>query len=474
MFIFTGMAIDWTNMLALPTTRLHYAPILLGLAFIATLFIVAESGYKRLHEASQVISAAEERQGLLSRYLRLLLDAETAQRGFLLTEDTRYLKNFDPPVRGLDPLLDRIVARFRESKLDEDAAKAQSLRLITGKKVGEMQTALRLYGEVNRDAGLQLLDTDIGQRAMMDIRHSLRDLYDREGERLSAARESSERDLRTSRVLLGAAAFLSLVLVVLIGALLGRDMQRRAEETQDLGDRNRELDRTVQQRTAMLFHLSSSLQKVAEREKAALARELHDELGGLLVATKIDVSWLRKRLDDGSEANKLRWERVLRCMDDGLALKRRIIESLRPMLLDNVGLVAALRWLVDETVRRAGISCEENYPDVMPELSPDARIAIYRAIQECLMNIMKHSKAKSVLLAVLVEDDRLTVVVRDDGIGIDESRIETPRSHGLLGMRHRIESLDGNLGIRSLGTNVGTECRFTLPIERIRATGTGI
>ena len=454
------------------TTRLHYAPILLGIAFIATLFMVAESGYKRLHEAGQVISAAEERQALLSRYLRLLLDAETAQRGFLLTEDTRYLRNFDPAVRGLDPLLDRIVERFKESHLEGDAAKAQSLRLITGKKVGEMQTSLRLYGEVNRDAALQLLDTDIGQRSMTDIRHSLRDLYDREDKRLADARASSERDLRTSRVLLGAAAFLSLVLVVLIGALLGRDMRLREQETHDLGDRNRELDRTVQQRTAMLFHLSSSLQKVAEREKAALARELHDELGGLLVATKIDVSWLRKRLDDGTEANKLRWERVLRCMDDGLALKRRIIESLRPTLLDNVGLVAALRWLVDETVRRAGIACEENYPEVMPEISADARIAIYRAVQECLMNIMKHSKAKSVLLSLTADDDLLSIVVRDDGIGIDESRLDTPQSQGVLGMRHRIQSLNGDLTVRSLGTNVGTECRFTLPLVRIRNTGT--
>jgi signal transduction histidine kinase len=222
----------------------------------------------------------------------------------------------------------------------------------------------------------------------------------------------------------------------------------------------------------MLFHLSSSLQKVAEREKAALARELHDELGGLLVATKIDVSWLRKRLDDGSEANKLRWERVLRCMDDGLALKRRIIESLRPTLLDNVGLVAALRWLVDETVRRAGIACEENYPEVMPEISSDARIAIYRAVQECLMNIMKHSKAKSVLLNVSADEDMLSIIVRDDGIGIDEARLETPQSQGVLGMRHRIQSLNGDLTVRSLGPNVGTECRFTLPIVRIRNTGT--
>ena len=164
-------------------------------------------------------------------------------------------------------------------------------------------------------------------------------------------------------MLLGAASFLSLVLVVLVGALLGaRHAPARAGDARHSARAIASSTARVQQRTAMLFHLSSSLQKVAEREKAALARELHDELGGLLVATKIDVSWLRKRVDDGSEATKLRWERVLRCMDEGLALKRRVIESLRPTLLDNVGLVAALRWLVDETLRRQGIACEEQYP----------------------------------------------------------------------------------------------------------------
>jgi signal transduction histidine kinase len=459
--------------MAAPISRFVQAPILLGIAFIATLFVVAESGYKRIHDAGLTISAAEQRQVLLSRYLRLVLDAESAQRGFLLSENPRYLRTFDPAVRWLDPMLDRIVADLRASGLEEDANKAQDLRLATGKKVGEMQAALRLYGEVGREAALQLVDTDIGQKAMSDLRHQLRELYDAESLRLEAARASSQRDLQTSRVLLGAASFLSLLLVVLVGALLGRDMRRREEESENLSSRNRELDRTVQQRTAMLFHLSSSLQKVAEREKATLARELHDELGGLLVATKIDVSWLRKRLDDGSEANKLRWERILRCMDEGLALKRRIIESLRPTLLDNVGLVAALRWLVDETLRRSGIPCEEQYPDAVPDLSSDARIAVFRAVQECLTNIVKHARAKSVLVRVTAEDGELAVIVRDDGVGIDEGRIETPQSHGLLGMRHRIESLEGGFSIKSLGPGVGTECRFTLPISKIQLTGTG-
>src|SRR5687767_919674 len=451
---------------------LPFAPILLGAAFIATLFIVAESGYKRIHEAGTIISAGEERQALMSRYLRLVLDAESAQRGFLLTEDPRYLRGFDPAVRALDPLLNRIVAELETSGLQEDARQAQNLRALAGKKIGEMQAALRLYGEVDRAAALQLIGTDIGKRAMLELRSELRALYEAEATRLAAAHASSARDLQTSRVLLGAASFLSLLLVVLVGALLARDIRRRDAQSEQLNARNRELDRTVQQRTAMLFHLSSSLQKVAEREKAALARELHDELGGLLVATKIDVSWLRKRVDDGSEDGKLRWERVLRSMDEGLALKRRVIESLRPTLLDNVGLTAALRWLVDETLRRQGLACEEQYPESMPELSADARIAVFRAIQECLMNIAKHAQAKSVLLRVAASDDEMSVIVRDDGVGIDEGRIETPQSHGLLGMRHRIESLGGTLRIRSLGRGVGTECVFTLQLERIRATGT--
>ena len=154
------------------TSRLTYAPILLGIAFIATLFLVAESGYKRIHQASQVISAAEERQALMSRYVELVLDAESAQRGFLLSEDPRYLRGFDPAVRALDPLLDDLVAKLQASGLDEDAARAQNLRSVTGRKVGEMQVSLRLYGEVGPSAALQLMSTDIGAKAMADLRGS--------------------------------------------------------------------------------------------------------------------------------------------------------------------------------------------------------------------------------------------------------------------------------------------------------------
>ena len=151
----------------------------------------------------------------------------------------------------------------------------------------------------------------------------------------------------------------------------------------------------------------------------------------------------------------------LRSLDEGLNIKRRVIESLRPTLLDNVGLIAALRWLVDESVRRAGLACEEEYAEPLPDLSPDANIAVFRVVQECLINVMKHAQAKSVRLAVASDEQRLAVTIRDDGIGIDEQRADVPQSHGLLGIRHRIEALGGELRIGRPAAGAGTEVSFT-------------
>jgi signal transduction histidine kinase len=182
----------------------------------------------------------------------------------------------------------------------------------------------------------------------------------------------------------------------------------------------------------------------------------------------MDISWLRRHYDNGDAEVAKRWDRVLQSLEAGLNFKRRVIENLRPTLLDNVGLVAALQWLVDEGVRRAGVDCEEEYPESLPELTPDASIAVFRIVQECLMNIMKHARATQVHLGVVSDERQLAVTVRDNGVGIDEQRIGVPRSHGILGMRHRVDAYGGELQIRSLGPGIGTEVAFALPWDRIR------
>ena len=445
---------------------LIYAPILLGVVLITSIFLVAETGHSRLRTTAAGITASQQLQGQLSRYLQLILAAESAQRGFLLTEDARYLRRFDPAVNELDPLLDEIRRGYELTASSEDLARTDQLRKLTGVKVGEMLGSLRLYGENGHAAAMALLNTDIGEKAMTDLRRVIDELYAAELRRLQGNAASWRRDLRTSRALLTAAAALSLLLVIWVGALIVRDTQRKARERFELDQRNRELDDLVKRRTAALFDLSSNLQRITEREKATLARELHDELGGLLVATKIDVSLLRRTYGDVDSASGVRWNRILAALDEGLRIKRRVIESLRPTLLDNVGLVAALRWLVEESCRRVGLDCQEDYREPLPELSPDASIAVFRVVQESLLNVIKHARAKSIRLAVQWDERDLTVTIRDDGVGIDEARLDTPRAHGIRGMRHRVEALGGELRVRSVGS--GTEIRFALPWEQIR------
>jgi signal transduction histidine kinase len=154
---------------------------------------------------------------------------------------------------------------------------------------------------------------------------------------------------------------------------------------------------------------------------------LHDEQGGLLVATKMDLMWLRRNLTP--VIHNLSTLDDLSHHDE---LTRRIIENLRPTLLDNLGLVAALRWLVGETGRRSGLTCHEEYAEEeLTDLSPEANITIYRVVQECLTNIMKHARATKVDVELRSNDLDVRLIVQDNGQGIAPQRVGISHSYGI-------------------------------------------
>ena len=148
----------------------------------------------------------------------------------------------------------------------------------------------------------------------------------------------------------------------------------RTALNEELRDQKLKLEHEVGERTRELVELSTHLQNVSEREKASLARELHDELGGLLVGARMDISWAEQHLTKDDADLKLRLNRVQQNLAAGVDLKRRIIEELRPTLLDNVGLFAALRWQMKETCGGAGLQCIESYPDEEPRFKSEASI----------------------------------------------------------------------------------------------------
>lgn len=207
--------------------------------------------------------------------------------------------------------------------------------------------------------------------------------------------------------------------------------------------------------------LSAFLQTSAEREKAALARELHDELGGILTPAKMDLAWLQARLGSQPEyAERMRRLGVL--IDQGIDLKRRVIERLRPSLLDHLGLAAAIQWYAEETCRSSQIDCDIRVAPTFERLPADLEIALYRLVQECLSNVIKHSQAKKASVSLERTGEALVLEVSDDGVGIGDLEAARRLSYGMASMRQRVRAIGGKFEVTS-APGKGTRVRAVVP-----------
>jgi signal transduction histidine kinase len=158
-----------------------------------------------------------------------------------------------------------------------------------------------------------------------------------------------------------------------------------------------------------------------------------------------------------------RVKRLSALIDEGIDLKRRIIEKLRPSLLDHLGLAAALQWHVDDTCRKAKINCKLLLSDTMERLTPDLEIALYRLVQESIANVVEHAQAKNVELRVERTGEGLVLAVSDDGVGIADVDAARNLSRGLAGMVNRVRSLGGTFDLDTRPQS-GTRIRILVPL----------
>jgi signal transduction histidine kinase len=447
----------------------------LSVAFLllVALVVIAEIGQNAQKDINRLINLSQERQVLLAELVSELSDAEAGQRGFLLTNDQNYLAPYQVARDRVEPTLDRLTDLFRDNDRllmsREQRDTVRHLRTLVGTGLGELAASLALYTSQGPEQALALVRTDLGSRTMGEIRAEALKLRNFERDGVNAALARAERLRLISRALMGGVVVLNIGLMIMAAQLVARQARRRAELTEQLATENEELERRVRRRTAELSALSSHLQQLSEKEKASLARELHDELGGLLIAVKMDVSWLQKRWPNSDPDIQARWVRVLKVLDDGVDFKRRIVESLRPTLLDNMGLLPAIRWITQETCSRAGLQYSEIYPETEPELIDDAAIMVFRLVQESLTNIVKHAHATQVKVEIALDENAMSVLIEDNGIGIDSDRREAVGSHGLATMRHRVRSFGGTFEIDAPAQG-GTRIEARVPINDILKT----
>jgi signal transduction histidine kinase len=275
--------------------------------------------------------------------------------------------------------------------------------------------------------------------------------------RAAALQQQARTSLYDAFMLNRLAMHALVLLVVLALVLFGRQLRRNDEQRDQQHQR---LESLIGQRTAQLRALAGHLVTAREDERARLARELHDEMGGLLTAMKLELARLR-RVAPLPEGALPRLSGLEGRLNEGIALKRRIVENLRPSSLDQLGLKVALELLCSDTAAMAGMPVRCEVDDVA--LDKDSELTLFRIVQEALNNICKHAAAHSASVRLHADGGQAKLRVEDDGRGFDRAEEVGASRHGLLGMRVRLEAHGGTLDVDST-PGAGTRITAVLPL----------
>ncbi len=225
---------------------------------------------------------------------------------------------------------------------------------------------------------------------------------------------------------------------------------------------SRRAEDELQKSHDQLRALAAGLQTVREEERTRVAREIHDELGQALTAMKIDLAFLMRELPGDRRQPLSRIQSLSKLADQTIDSMRRIATELRPGILDDLGLVAAVEWAANDFQARTGTKCRVGLPDVDVPIHPECATALFRIFQETLTNVARHARATEVNVKLAKDNGDLSLEVQDNGQGIGDEQLSAPRSLGILGMRERALLLGGDLTIRG-APGKGTTVSVRIP-----------
>ena len=425
---------------------LHGSPFAIPLAALAALalLLISESSFQQASSRVEALAYQGEARAVIQTLRRSLTDAETGQRGYLLTDRNEYLKPYQQAHQQVDQSLEWLHHYYADDPGSREPL--HQLDVAVHGKLSELAETMRLHDRGDESAWRNILLSNIGEEQMDTVRRLSEALMIAQTERIDASRRSVMRTLQFNRWGVSLMTVFSLAALYMYLRQTTALVRLREEQRRIVQAERDALGLDVMRRTEQLTELARHLQTVREDERNHLARELHDELGALLTAAKLDLSRLKSRLGSTTPEIAERLQHLSDGLNSGIALKRRIVEDLRPSSLSNLGLVAALEILVREWSQGTEIAVDSALEPV--RLRPSGELTVYRLVQEALTNVSKYARASHVEVTLSAQGGRVAVSVRDNGVGFNVEQPRT-RTHGLLGMRYRLESEGGRLLLRS-------------------------
>jgi signal transduction histidine kinase len=454
----TGGAERLTDSVLMRLARFRWGALLVVMVGVA-FTVISEMTFQSMQRAHQEIDASRLSLAALND---LALDNEQValtQARYIEEPSAAHLEQHLIAAQRLAHAADEVAGWAVRRQIDPD-------RLAIVRSVGatEDEELKRLRALPAGASPVEVMDVFLPPAVAQELlRDALEPLVKTERayleEQMAMLREEMEHQ-RSVAIVVVAVGVLLLILLLRAYSMRSQIEAATANHLRDVRD---ELDALVRARTVELSKLTAHLQTEAERQKSALARELHDELGSILTACRMEVSMLlrRARKQGGGDVDSL--ARVCDILEQGVQIKRRVIEGLVPTVLTHLGLVPALEALADETRASARLEIVLQLPDTL-ELNRDCAITIYRVVQEALTNIRKHAQASEVTIMLSVAQGMIELSVRDDGIGIADGVRDKLGSHGLLGMKYRADALGGRFHIGPAPER-GALLTLTLPLS---------
>ena len=388
------------------------------------------------------------------------LHAESAQRGYLLTMDGRYLAPFNAKAAQAAKAFVELAALTRNDEALE--RRSQGLIELATQRFDEMRLTISSAEQGRIEKAMTLVRAGLGVQMMEELTKRCDAFESDTVYQLNQRQVDVEQALMLQRYGVGVVVLINLVFLAVLGRQTVRHFAQHEAHRMELQAQSDILEQQVAARTEELSSLSSHLQESGERDKSRLARDLHDELGGILISAKLDVAWLQGHSKSADPELVPRLARLSQVLDEAVDLKRRVIESLRPSLLDHLGLSAALNWYVGEACSKAGLQTELKTPVDDQRVPPDIAIAIYRIVQEGLTNTIKYAQASHVRITVRREANVWQLRMDDNGVGIANFRADS-LSHGIAGMRQRARALGGRFQLQTApGGGVAIEATFPI------------
>lgn len=454
----------------------HRLPLYKTVLCVTCALILIVNGLSLFHNLESLKSANAQvlqssRVAERLQYLGVLVqDAESSMRGYFISGDEVYLG----PTRAVTAETE---TEFRQlEKLLADSPNQlrnlSQLHTLMRRKLMMMNQAIDVYKHGGLEEIVNISRYGDERTSMDEIRLQTVIMIQEQSETLAGRSARFYAEYHKALMLGMGINAVAIVVLVMFYQLVRRSFINQAAVERALQQSNENLEDMVAQRTEQLSVLSRHLISISEEEKARLSRELHDEMGANLTSISMDIAAVTHQLQKTHPEMAEQLRRARGTLVETVELKRRIVENLRPSLLDNLGLCAAIVSYTEDFTRMTRVPCET---EIGPEVDAIARdgeaslsIALFRIVQESLTNIRKYAQAKHVSVTLKqAEEGGLVLRIIDDGIGIASHTLAKPMSHGILGMRERALLLGGVLTLRRGRNDQGTCIDVRIPLKGV-------